>query len=186
MFQSFIRSEILTADALKNEILNTKKDSSKNSKMPDNEEITNAINTIGHTNKKSKGILYLLETASRTEKHCTSLLAFSKYDLEHIMPQRWDINWKLPNPTPENIKKRNEYIGKLGNKTILTSRLNRAIKNAEWKIKKIGNGKNEGLNKYASGLETFNFQDVEEWNENEIDNRNTKLVNLINEYWIVK
>lgn len=186
MFQSFIRSEILTAEALKNEIYNTKKDFSKNSKMPDDEEIVNVVKNTGHTNKKAKGILYLLETASRNEKHCTSLLAFSKYDLEHIMPQSWDINWKLKDSSSENIKRRNEYISLLGNKTILSSRLNRAIKNAEWKIKKTGNGSKYGLERYASGLETFNFQDINEWNEDKIDERNVKLANLINEYWIAK
>ena len=183
MFQSFIRSEILTADALKDEIFNTKKDFSKNSKMPDNKEISEAISHNGHTNKKAKGILYLIETALRDDKHCTSLLALSKYDLEHILPQNWQSNWKMQDMTPENIQTRNEYINLLGNKTILTSRLNRAIKNAEWKIKKSGDEKHSGLDKYAAGLETFEFQNLDKWDETEIENRNTRLSNLINQIW---
>ena len=183
MFQSFIRSEILTADALKDEIFNTKKDFSKNSKMPDNKEISEAISHNRHTNKKAKGILYLIETALRDDKHCTSLLALSKYDLEHILPQNWQSNWKMQDMTPENIQTRNEYINLLGNKTILTSRLNRAIKNAEWKIKKSGDEKHSGLDKYAAGLETFEFQNLDKWDETEIENRNTRLSNLINQIW---
>lgn len=183
MFQSFIRNKILTLSDLKDEIYNTKKEYSRNAKMPDDKEIIDAVFLNGHTNKKAKGILYLLESASREDKHCTSILALNKYDLEHIMPQSWEINWILDDASPEKLTDRYNHIGLLGNKTILTSKLNRAIKNAEWIIKKNGNGIQKGLNDYASGLVTFDFKDILEWNEEQIDSRNIKLSELINSTW---
>ena len=185
MFQSFIRNKILTLLELKDEIYNTKKEYSKNAKMPDDKEIIDSVFLNGHTNKKAKGILYLLESASREDKHCTSILALNKYDLEHIMPQSWEINWALDEVSPEKLTDRNNHVGLLGNKTILTSKLNRAIKNAEWNIKKNGNGVQKGLSEYASGLVTFDFKNINEWNENEIDIRNAQLAELINQYWSI-
>lgn len=185
LFQSFIKNQILTVESLKKEIYNTKKELTRNAKMPNNDEVKNALLEINHTNKKAKGILYLLEVALRTDKHCTEILGFSKYDLEHILPQDWATNWALDidHDSIENKSNRVKHIGLLGNKTILTSKLNKSIKNANWEIKKNGSGEKYGLTAYAQGLDTFKFENIDSWNEQEIVERIKMLYQNIINIW---
>ncbi len=69
------------------------------------------------------------------------------YTLEHIMPMKWKENWnfdKVPHPkrdelSPEEQKQdRNQKINWLGNKTLLKSKLNKALQNQDFESKMEG------------------------------------------------
>ena len=102
------------------------------------------------------------------------------------MPKAWETDWALPadKNTNENRKNRIDHIGWLGNKTILANGLNKTIKNKDFMTKKNGAGGNSGsYNEYAKGLKTFKFEDLFEWNEDSIEDRQKKLIKAIKKIW---
>lgn len=61
--------------------------------------------------------------------------------VEHVMPQRWGDNWRLPEGlTPEEAAEaeavRNAKLHLIGNLTLVTPAHNSALSNAAWKAKK--------------------------------------------------
>ena len=175
--QKLIRNKCTTLESLKS---NLSLDS-ENMNMPTDEKIKDAMKENLYNNQ-AKGILYLLEVSLRDPKDSTQLLELKKYDLEHIMPINWDISsWPLNEGYNED--ERNKYIQMLGNKTILNGRLNKTIKNKEWNIKKNGKGKYKGFLQHAKGLKTFQFENIENWNEKEIEKRNQQLYEQICQAW---
>ena len=59
--------------------------------------------------------------------------------VEHIMPQGWRGDWKLP-PDTEDVDKakldRDNLIHPMGNLTLANGRLNSSLSNAPWKEKR--------------------------------------------------
>lgn len=152
--------------------------------LPSDVDLKNGFDNSILINKQSAGILYFIESKLRNSKHSTELKGVNQYSLEHLMPKKWENNWgKLTNQ--EETIKRNRKLLTLGNLAIITQPLNSSIRDADWKTKKEGKGdKKEGLNKYASSLETLNlFLVLEEWNETEIENRATFLFEKAKEIW---
>ena len=183
-FKTFINEKILTFDSFKNKILGDTTDTED--KLPTDDEIE-VKSRYNHTNPQAKGILYLLETGLRTpKKENFDIKPIIEYDLEHIMPKAWETDWALPadKNTNENRKNRIDHIGWLGNKTILANGLNKTIKNKDFMTKKNGAGGNSGsYNEYAKGLKTFKFEDLFEWNEDSIEDRQKKLIKAIKKIW---
>ena len=177
--QRFIRNKIITLTDLIKGINNVENDYYIN--MPKDADIKESLDKYDLTNKQALGILYLLELHLREEKDSTQLLVFKDYELEHIMPKKWQKNWPLiGDNTEENRKK---HIGLLGNKTLLNGKLNNAIKNASWDIKKEGRPEHPGFEKCARDLKTFQFKDITVWNEEEIEKRNDQLYQQICLVW---
>ena len=54
--------------------------------------------------------------------------------IEHIMPQKWETRWPLPEETrnQEDVDIRNERVKYLGNLTLTTNKLNTSLSNAPW------------------------------------------------------
>ena len=183
-FKTFINEQIVTFNDFKNKILGDTTDTED--KLPTDEEIE-IKSRYNHTNPQAKGILYLLESGLRNPtKHSTDIKPIIEYDLEHIMPKTWEtVYWSLPEDknTNENRKNRIEHIGLLGNKTILANGLNKSIKNKDFLTKKEGDGDNFGYDEYAKGLTTFQFDDLTEWNEDSIEQRQKMLIKYILEIW---
>lgn len=50
--------------------------------------------------------------------------------IEHILPQKWDVNWPLSDG--ESEASRNGIIHRLGNLTLLTQKLNSKVSNGAW------------------------------------------------------
>ena len=159
--------------------------SDKVNSLPSDEQLKNGFNDSHLINKQAKGILYFIESKLRNkEKYSTELKGLDQYSLEHLMPKKWENNWgKLS--SQEETNERNHRLLTLGNLAIITQPLNSSIRDADWKTKKEGKGgKKEGLNKYASGLETLStFLDSEEWNEKEIKNRAKFLFERAKDIW---
>lgn len=158
-------------------------------KYPTIEQMIKEFPTQKLTNVIATGILYLLEMSVRHEaKQQTLLKGINCYELEHIMPQKWEDNWKIVNDDPDQLKKlaekRNAIIKTLGNMTILTKGLNRSMHNVDWNTKKKGTEKWDGLNKFAEGIETFSpYISLDEWNENTISQRSSALLSYALKVW---
>lgn len=108
-----------------------------------------------------------------------------KLTIEHILPQQWIDNWPLPNGenglSEEEIstatEKRNAALHTIGNLTILTRELNSSVSNGPWNVKK-----REILEHSILPINRY-FQDIEEWNEEQIATRSEKLFQKALELW---
>ncbi|MCS7232209.1 MAG: HNH endonuclease family protein [Elusimicrobiota bacterium] len=120
-----------------------------------------------------------------------------EYELEHIMPIKWEEHWGfnyVPHPnnslTPEEQKKdRNEKVRWLGNMTLLKSSLNKKIRNNRFDIKMEGDGRQKGIKHYATLsitrgdiVEPYERRD-KVWDESKIEERTKKLEEEIKEIW---
>ncbi|MGP1438683.1 MAG: GmrSD restriction endonuclease domain-containing protein [Treponema sp.] len=115
------------------------------------------------------------------------------------MPKKWKEYWdnvtyvdenglELPE-SPDSYEKRESKITSVGNMTLLTSKLNKDVRNYNFKKKIEGEGKKQGIKKYASLsitskdiIEEVYNRDIE-WNECAIAKRAEKLGNEIVEIW---
>jgi hypothetical protein len=110
--------------------------------------------------------------------------------IEHVMPQRWALNWPLPDG--DTTQARDEAIHTLGNLTLVTSSLNSDLSNRPWTGP---GGKREILNAYTSILLTREVvtttrdktetQYRDTWNETTIRNRTDEMINEILTIWPV-
>ena len=167
--EELISNEILSKAELK-ELIEKKSD--KANYMPSDAELEKGFMESKLTNKHSSGVIYLIESRIRNRKsQSTALLGLNRYSLEHVMPKKWENYWDEVDAEQGRLE-RDRLLLTLGNLTIITSSLNTSIRDANWKDKKKGKKDKEGLNKYASGIETFSeFLEKSEWNENVIIER---------------
>ncbi|MCG7848719.1 MAG: DUF262 domain-containing HNH endonuclease family protein, partial [ANME-2 cluster archaeon] len=184
LFRSaLINNEIDTLSKLKEFIENK---SEKINYMPTDEDVKKGFNESWLSNKQTRAILYFIERTIRNDLNSTELKFISEYSLEHIMPKKWINNWDKDNKLSEPEKKeRDRIILTLGNLTIITKQLNSSIRDSDWTTKKIGSGKNKGLNEYALGIEIFSkYLQKENWDEICIKERAEELYNYsVNHVW---
>lgn len=153
----------------------------------------------GITNKYATLLLFWVELHRKhiDNKYDTSELKYS-YTLEHIMPQKWEEFWtELPEKknsdgstmTAEESKKdRYEKVYWIGNMTLLTSSLNPALRNYDFKRKMEGEGRKKGIRAYSAMSITKDIvSDYEKgdktWDESKIINRTMSLEDEINSIW---
>ncbi len=180
----FISNQLKTRNELK---LYINERSDRINFMPTDSDLYIGFHESRLINQQAAGILYFIESKIRNKsKYATSLLGLGRYSLEHIMPKKWDNKWN--NLTNEQDKiNRNKKLLTLGNLTIITSSLNKAIKDGSWDEKKNGNEKYSGLRQYATGLDTFSqYLDRPKWDEDEIIKRADFLYNQARKIWIIE
>lgn len=180
IFASFIRNEVDTYAKLAERLVEA---DDQTNKMPTDDDLARGFEDNNLTNQQARVVLYMLEKSVRDEElHGTSPVAFSRYSLEHVMPKKWRNNWgRLPD---NEADERDRLVLKMGNLTLITSKLNSVIRDATWDIKKRGSGRMEGLNKYATGLDIFNdYLSRESWNEDTIRDRNVELLEHAKSVW---
>lgn len=102
--------------------------------------------------------------------------------IEHVMPQRWALNWPLPEDV--NTQDRDELIHTLGNLTLVTSSLNSDLSNRGWSGPE---GKREILDQYTSILLTREVVTAapDEWDEARIEARTDEMIEEILAIWPV-
>jgi hypothetical protein len=104
------------------------------------------------------------------------------YAIEHLMPQSWDRYWPLTNGYTE--QNRNDRIHKLGNLTLLSSKLNSSVSNGPWDSEE---GKRAGL--LQRDVLFLNRSVTDEaglvWDEQKIDARTEDLIDDILSIWPV-
>ena len=103
----------------------------------------------------------------------------SKYAIEHVMPQSWQKNWPLPTDVSEYD--RDKTIQKLGNLTLLTSKLNSSVSNSGWFEKKQAFNEHDLLQLNNRLL----AEGGDSWTDEKIIERTELLANLILTIWKV-
>lgn len=151
------------------------------------------------SNKLGAEILFWIELKRRLDpKYDTKTLQFN-YQLEHIMPQKWEQNWKtvpyvddngiaLPD-NDDSKRRRYQKVYSLGNMTLLNGRLNASISNNNFQKKMEGEGKKKGVIKYSSLSVTKDdlveniYNKKKQWNEQVIHDRENYLGTEVVALW---
>jgi uncharacterized protein with ParB-like and HNH nuclease domain len=139
-------------------------------------------------NNEAKVLLFLIELyRRRNPKNDIHELEYKdSYQLEHIMPQKWQTHWNILPEKDDNgsnietieekIKYRDQKIKFLGNMTILKDKLNNSISNSSFKNKIDGDEKNLGIRDFAdfkiTSEDVVNYYDQGGiWDETRINSR---------------
>ncbi|HYC57040.1 MAG TPA: DUF262 domain-containing HNH endonuclease family protein [Candidatus Binatia bacterium] len=151
LFSSFMRARLNSCDSLAGRLAKT---TDPTVRIPTDEEFVRGFVENNLSNGQAKILLYMLERSIRNdERQSTALMGASRYSLEHLMPKKWRNHWgTLP---AEEAHRRDQALRKLGNLSLLSTKLNTSIRDGAWEIKKNGSKGRHGLQHYASSLETL-------------------------------
>jgi hypothetical protein len=135
-------------------------------RMPDDAEFARAFRQEVLSNQNAREILFLIALFDvSTGRADIPSLSVRNYSVEHMMPVKWELNWTEREMTRDEKAERNSKLRTLGNLTLVTGRLNSAMKNAGWDDKKLHLRPNSSLKM------TIEYLDGEEWNEAGIEKR---------------
>ena len=106
--------------------------------------------------------------------------------VEHIAPQNprseaW-YEFVAPKEAEGDAKSYGDYVYRWGNITILENKLNSSVRDAEWNIKKSGNGRRGGYN-VSSIQVTRDLLPIENWNADMIDKRSNWIADQALLFW---
>lgn len=184
-FASLVREKV---DSVQGFIAKVR-DKKETNGIPSDEAIMDKIcETEFSTNDKPKIILYLLEALLNNDKTTLPLGEYGRYELEHIMPKKWEEHWGEVNKGIDPYIVR-QHVLNIGNMTLLTSPLNKEIKNESWTIKVNGQTKNnkkyDGYKEHVKGIHIFGekYLQQDEWDIQTIDSRAKELAGLIVNNW---
>ena len=133
----------------------------------------------GKNTGKVRAILEALELGRRTNKQ--ELLPLPDgLTVEHVMPQKWDANWSIPNSSAEALADRKRLLHSIGNLTLVTSSFNSALSNEAFAVKRpeIVTTSLLMLNTY---FQQFTNQDI--WDEAKIVERAAAMFPLAKSIW---
>ncbi|HSW29424.1 MAG TPA: DUF262 domain-containing HNH endonuclease family protein [Longimicrobiales bacterium] len=171
-FVQLARADVNTAAGL---VRRLREAEDPGAQLPSDDAVRRGFQETNLTNQQARVVLYLIEASIRDEeRHTTTLAGYPHYTLEHVMPKKWRNHW---DSVPEDrVDLRNKTLRKLGNLTLLSSALNREIRDSGWRQKKEGTKKRPGLMRYGTGLEIFDEDLKEEaWTEEQIVARGNRL-----------
>ena len=156
-------------------------------RFPDDKEFRESIliRPISKTIPKYqiRDILWRLEVSARGKKS-EALESTKPLTIEHILPKNWTNKWQFENkgfvgPESESQQAIDRVIAinKLGNLTLLTEKLNKVVGNSDFITKKTHITTNSllKLNQW--------FNDLDRWNEGEIQRRGEYLANSALKIW---
>lgn len=155
---------------------------------PDDDEIRNELLQLPAYARLRRGrlrmVLEALEDHRRGWKDGAEGLggervARGKYYIEHVMPRRWQLHWPLGDDTSES--ERDAVIHRLGNLTLLTSKLNSKVSNGPWSAKRAAFTEHDVLKMNVDLLALAG----DTWDEQKISERTNALVQAILEIWPV-
>lgn len=147
-------------------------------KFPDNTDLKYAFDNSMLSNQNAREILFLISLKQiNTGFNDRDKLSLNSYSTEHIMPKKWEDNWKNRTFTDEEKWQRNFKLKTIGNLTITTGKLNSKLKNSSWDNKKVV------LLKFSSLPITTSYLNLSEWNETEIEKRVNDLYEESKKIW---
>ena len=137
-------------------------------------------NRLGGTVARRKMVLVEIERRMREDRMAEQLGPTRNLTTEHIMPQQWRDNWRLPSSASiEDAERREDRIHFLGNLTLTTGRLNTSLSNGPWDEKRIA------LEHHSTLLLNRELlsDTPGEWDEDAIEERSKVLASTIIDIW---
>lgn len=187
-------------DAVIQSLLDQESDSRR---WPSDEEFNHmlGVDNLYHviTRARLRSLLLALDLHMRTDKTDPGALlsyADGSLSIEHILPQKWDTNWRLALQSGDEgyeaaLDRRWRSVHRLGNLTIMTSRLNAAQSNRAWSAKKQELQKH-GLLRITTGSvlsapesapHSVKVTWADDWNEDRIEVRGRYLREVALKVW---
>jgi len=158
---------------------------------PDNGEVRAEMQTLAAYRRLSRARLRMvLETIEDHERGwrgpATGLggerVARGQYQIEHILPRRWQVHWALPEG--RTAADRDAILDTIGNLTLLTRRLNNKVSNGPWSGQA---GKYVALQSHDVFMLNRQLLDQAKdgWDDEHIRARTERLIDVITEVWPV-
>ena len=167
------KQKTFTTSDLKNKLLSFTEDTNR---FPDNDELKKAFNTSHLINQYSREILYCIALYHLDNDYQDNRkLNDNGFSVEHIMPKKWRNNWAWP--TTGNEFTRDSILLTLGNLTLIKGKLNSALRDAAWDVKK------NILMSYSTLRQTTNYLAFPGWDEEIIAARANDLYNAAISIW---
>ncbi|MGB6584063.1 MAG: DUF262 domain-containing protein, partial [Streptosporangiaceae bacterium] len=158
---------------------------------PDNGEVRAELQTLAAYRRLSRArlrmVLEAIEDHERGWRGSATgfggeRVARGQYQIEHIMPRRWQVHWALPEG--RMAADRDAILDTIGNLTLLTRRLNSKVSNGPWSGE---GGKYVALQSHDVFM--LNRQLLEQakdgWDDEHIWARTEQLIDVITEIWPV-
>jgi hypothetical protein len=172
----------LSANSVRRFLLASDADASR---WPGDKEFEKSWLTVNFYRKikrsKLRMILEALDDAHRSNK--TEIVRVEKtLTIEHVMPIQWEQHWPLA-PTRGNFprdlatERRDDYVNKIGNFTLLTRALNPSVSNSGWLRKR------QEILKHSAINMNRHFLDLDVWDEAAIDKRTRDLFRHALKIW---
>lgn len=105
---------------------------------------------------------------------------FSKLQIEHILPQKWQLHWTLGEGV--TAEQREAALHGIGNLTLLSGALNPVLSNAPWNHDSV-QSKRIGLEKHSKLELNHRLKAYIQWNESSIRDRALDLFNAAKAIW---
>lgn len=130
-------------------------------------------------------ILQAIEEAYQSEAYKSEpILTFdlSRLQIEHILPQKWEAHWPLPE-IGVTADDRNWQLHGIGNLTLVSSKLNPSLSNSPWVVPG-GKGKREALDEHSKlELNRRLLAAHQDWNEERVRLRASELFETARKIW---
>jgi len=158
--------------------------------FPTSEDVRNAFVNYGFYGSIGQARLRLILSAidvqmrNKNPKVPTGSFDYNSLQIEHIMPHRWDTHWLLSEAVSADdstlaaaTERRNRYVNRIGNLTLVTSTFNQSVSNLAWALKRpeFAHQTSLELNKPVGAAPT--------WDEDSIDRRSEQLLTIALEVW---
>ena len=124
-------------------------------------------------------LLSTIELSRRGKSKTEGITELPKrLQIEHLMPQKWQSHWALPDGANEDaVSDREQHINLLGNLTLVAGGLNASMSNADWATKRAA------LNEHSILVLNKALQSEETWDEAAIDARGRALTEELLTRW---
>lgn len=160
------------------------KGDSDSNRWPQDDEFRNSWLTLPLGKKLVKArmrmLLEALEMSQRTGKS-EPIEVPRKLQVEHIMPQAWQEHWPAPPASDDEevdpLELRRQRIQTMGNLSLLTSKLNPAVKHGSWKKKRAA------FEKHSLLMLNRDICKHDEWDDAAIERRGQKLFERAVKIW---
>jgi hypothetical protein len=172
----------LSANSVRRFLLASDADASR---WPDDKEFEKSWLTVNFYRKikrsKLRMILEALDDAHRSNK--TEIVRVEKtLTIEHVMPLQWEQHWPLTStrgnfPRDLATERRDDYVNKIGNFTLLTRALNPSVSNSAWLRKR------QEILRHSAINMNRHFLDLNVWDEAAIDKRTRDLFRHALKIW---
>ena len=109
---------------------------------------------------------------------------FSKVEIEHILPQKWQENWALPAVENAHFERERRLHG-IGNLTLVSGKLNPTLSNAAWAESAAKRGKRSALDDHSKLQLNAKLvkANPDNWDEAAIDKRAVELFKVARKIW---
>jgi len=135
------------------------------------------------TRGRTRFVLEAIEDSLRTAKSEEEHVARGALTIEHVLPQHWGQHWPLPpadNGSIEDLEAtRNHMLHTIGNLTLVNGRLNPALSNGAWEVKRPELAKHSVLHLNKELVDEW----PETWGEYEIRQRSALLAERVCSIW---